>query len=237
MLRLTSVSRTLGGRRVLDGVSLNVCEGVIHGLVGQNGAGKTTLVRLAVGLTKPDSGAIEIRARATAPGRDAIGYLPEERGLYQRPRVADMLRYFARLKGLDEAEAGAEVDRWLERVEMTACGRRRVEQLSKGQQQKIQIALALMGGPPLLVFDEPFSGLDPLNTRLVCDLIREAADRGAAVLVSAHQLALVEQLCSEVTMLAAGRVVLAGSMASVRSTPQETLEELFVSRAVPGEHR
>jgi ABC-2 type transport system ATP-binding protein len=234
VLRLSSVSRTLGGHRVLDDVSLEIPAGAIHGLVGQNGAGKTTLVRLVVGLTRPDSGTVDRQARPAAPGRDAIGYLPEERGLYQRPRVGDILLYFARLKGLGEADAGAEVDRWLERVEMTSYRRRRVEQLSKGQQQKIQIAVAMMGAPALLVLDEPFSGLDPINTRLVCELVREEAGRGAAVLVSAHQLSLVEQLCSDVTMLAAGRVVLAGPMAAVRATPQETLEDLFVTRAVPG---
>jgi ABC-2 type transport system ATP-binding protein len=120
---------------------------------------------------------------------------------------------------------------------MKPYAHRRVEQLSKGQQQKIQISLAMMGGPPLLVLDEPFSGLDPINTRLVCDLISEAAERGAAVLVSAHQLSLVEQLCTDVTMLTSGRVVLAGSMASVRSTPHETLEQLFVTHAAAGGSR
>jgi ABC-2 type transport system ATP-binding protein len=223
VLRVASVSRTLGGHRVLDGVSMDVSEGAIHGFVGQNGAGKTTLIRIAVGLTRPDAGSIEARA--------PVGYLPEERGLYQRPRAAETLRYLARLKGLSEREADAEVDRWLLRMEMSAFAARRIEHQSKGQQQKFQLAAALIGDPPLVVLDEPFSGLDPLNTRLVCDLIRETAAAGRGVLVSAHQLTVVERLCTHVTMLAAGRVVLSGTIDEVRAAPQDTLEQLFVAHA------
>jgi ABC-2 type transport system ATP-binding protein len=227
LLRLTSVSRTLGGTRVLDGVSLDVEAGSIVGLLGPNGAGKTTLVRLIMGLTRPDEGSIDVRAAT-------VGYLPEERGLYQRPRVGATLTYLARLKGLNAAEADLQVARWLARVEMTAFASRRVEQLSKGQQQKIQLAAAFIGDPALLVLDEPFSGLDPLNARLVCDLVTEAAGAGRGVLVSAHQLALVEQVCTSVVMLARGRVALAGTLAELRRDHPETLEQLFVTHAAAG---
>ena len=229
VLRLASVTRTLGGHRVLDGVSLEVRQGAIHGLVGQNGAGKTTLIRIAVGLTRADAGSIEARA--------PVGYLPEERGLYQRPRAGDVLEYLARLKGLSDDEAARDVARWLTRMEMSAFATRRVERLSKGQQQKIQLAAALLGDPPLVILDEPFAGLDPLNTRLVCDLIRETATGGRGVLVSAHELAVVERLCTDITMLAAGRVVMSGPIDEVRATPQDTLEQLFVAHAAPGGER
>src|SRR5262245_47830487 len=187
MLRVASVSRTLGGRRVLDGVSLEVREGSVHGLVGQNGAGKTTLIRIVAGLTRADGGTIEARG--------PIGYLPEERGLYPRPRARDMLIYLARLKGLRDPGAG--VDRWLARVDMTDYAGRRVGQMSKGQQQTIQFAAALLGDPPLVILDEPFAGLDPLNTRLVCDLIRAAAADGCGVPVSALEVAVVARLPRE----------------------------------------
>ena len=227
MLRASSIARRLGGAQVLDDVSLDVHGGDVFGLVGANGAGKTTLVRIVLGLTRPDAGEVEVRARAT-------GYLPEERGLYQRQTVRATLTYLARLKGLDASAAAAEVRRWLERVDLTHAAGRRVEHLSKGQQQKIQIATAFLGDPDLLVLDEPFTGLDPLNTRLVCDLVRDAAARGRAVLISAHQIPLVEQICTHVLMLSRGRVVLAGTIADIRRGHHQSLEELFVDRAAPG---
>ena len=230
MLRVSAVARRLGGALVLDDVSLEVCGGDLFGLVGPNGAGKTTLVRIVLGLTQPDAGEVEVRARAT-------GYLPEERGLYRRQKVRDTLIYLARLKGLDASRADREVSRWLERVELTHAAGRRVEELSKGQQQKIQIATAFIGDPELLVLDEPFTGLDPLNSRLVCDLARDAAASGTAVLISAHQLPLVEQICTHVLMLSRGRVVLAGTMADIRRDHDRPLEELFVERAAAGGDR
>ena len=230
MLRVSAVARRLGGAQVLEDVSLDVCGGDVFGLVGPNGAGKTTLVRIVLGLTRPDTGKVEMRAPAT-------GYLPEERGLYQRQTVRDTLIYLARLKGLSAAHAAAEVARWLDRVDLTHAAGRRVEQLSKGQQQKIQIATAFIGDPGLLVLDEPFTGLDPLNTRLVCDLARDAAAAGTAVLISAHQLPLVEQICTHVLMLSRGRVVLAGTMADIRRDHRQSLEDLFVARAASGGER
>jgi len=228
LLRLASVTRTLGGLRVLSDVSLEVRSGAIVGLLGQNGAGKTTLVRIVMGLTTADSGSVAVEA-----GR--IGYLPEERGLYQRHQVEATLVYLARLKGLSQGQATADVDRWLDRLDMSQYRHRRVEQLSKGQQQKIQLAVAFLGDPPLLVLDEPFSGLDPVNARLTSELLREAAARGCGVLVSAHQLALLEQLCSEIVMLARGRVVLAGALADLRARQAESLEQIFMSFAESGE--
>jgi ABC-2 type transport system ATP-binding protein len=230
MLRVASVNRTLGGTRVLDDVSLEVRAGAIVGLIGQNGAGKTTLIRLVMRLTRPDTGSVQVDAART-------GYLPEERGLYQRQKVEATLDYLARLKGLSAAGARADIDRWLTRLDVVPLRDRRLEQLSKGQQQKIQLAAAFLGDPALLVLDEPFSGLDPMNARLVTELVREAAARGCGVLVSAHQLALVEQVCTEVVMLARGRVVLTGTMDEIhrrRRDSGESFEDLFMARAESG---
>jgi ABC-2 type transport system ATP-binding protein len=225
MLRAAGVRKTLGTNLVLDDVSLDVCRGDIVGLLGANGAGKTTLIRIAMGLMDPDGGVVD----GLAPmGTATVGFLPEERGLYQRHRVDATLMYLAELKGIAGAAAVAAVERSLERVQMTALRTRRIEQLSKGQQQKVQIAAAWLGDPDLLVLDEPFSGLDPLNARLVCDLSLDAADRGRGVLLSAHQLALVDQVCSRIVMLAHGRVVFAGSIEEVRQRGERALEDLFV---------
>jgi ABC-2 type transport system ATP-binding protein len=232
LLRAVGVRKTLGTNVVLDDVSLEVCRGDIVGLLGANGAGKTTLIRIVMGLMAPDSGVVH--GSTAGRGSAAVGYLPEERGLYQRQRAGATLMYLAHLKGFANEAAEVEVERCLDRVQMTALRARRIEQLSKGQQQKIQIAAAWLGDPDLLILDEPFSGLDPLNARLVCDLSLEAAGRGRGVLLSAHQLALVDRVCSRIVMLAHGRVVFAGPIEDVRQRGERALEDLFVEDARTG---
>jgi ABC-2 type transport system ATP-binding protein len=231
LLSIASVSRTLGKNRVLDHVSFDVGPGAVVGLLGPNGAGKTTLVRIIMGLTRPDEGCVDLRMPRTS-GRVAIGYLPEERGLYQNARVDAVLTYLAQLKGLSRAESENQVDRWLTRVDLPTLRARRLEQLSKGQQQKVQLAAAFIGDPSLIVLDEPFAGLDPLNARLVVDLVREASAAGKGVLVSAHQLALVEQFCTEIVILARGRVAWRGTREDIPA--DRSLEDLFMSHATGG---
>lgn len=234
LLRATCVRRSIGTTRVLDDVSLDVRRGEIVGLIGANGAGKTTLIRIVMGLLLPDAGSVD---GVAAPASGTIpGYLPEERGLYQRHRVAGTLAYLAQLRGLTAAAAVKESLRCLERVDMAAFADRRIKQMSKGQQQKIQLAAALLGDPPVLVLDEPFSGLDPLNARVVCDLVRETAARGHGVLLSAHQLALVQQLCTRIVMLSRGRVVLAGTIDDVRARGA-ALDDVFAEHATAGGER
>jgi ABC-2 type transport system ATP-binding protein len=228
LLRAGGVRKSLGKNLVLNDVSLEVCRGDIVGLLGANGAGKTTLIRIVMGLMAPDGGSVDGVA-ARHRGR-TIGYLPEERGLYQRQRVDATLMYLAQLKGLSDEGAVEEVERCLERVQMADLRTRRIEQLSKGQQQKIQIAAAWLGDPDLFVLDEPFSGLDPLNARLVCDLSLEAAAGGRGVLLSAHQLALIDQVCTHIVMLAHGRVVVSGSAGDIRARGG-ALEDVFVEYA------
>jgi ABC-2 type transport system ATP-binding protein len=230
LLRVAGVCKRFGRHVVLDQVSLDVGRGDIVGLLGANGAGKTTLIRIVTGLLSADHGMVE--GSVTRNRSAAVGYLPEERGLYQRHRVKATLMYLARLKGLTEDVAADRVRRSLEQVQMTDFGARRIEQLSKGQQQKVQIAAAWLGDPELLVLDEPFSGLDPLNARLVCDLSRSAAGRGCGVLLSAHQLSLIDQVCTHVVMLARGRVVVSGTASEIRARGG-ALEDLFLEHAGP----
>ncbi|OLE66505.1 MAG: hypothetical protein AUG09_07110 [Acidobacteria bacterium 13_1_20CM_2_68_7] len=201
----------------VDDVTFEVRPGEVFGLLGPNGAGKTTLIRMLIDIIAPDDGRILLDGRPLAPAdRDRIGYLPEERGLYRKEKVIDILIYFGMLKGLARREALARSRAWLERLGLPEVAGRRADSLSKGMQQKVQIAGTLLSGPEILVMDEPFSGLDPLNTVLVKDLLRERRDVGALVILSTHQMPMVEELCDRVAMIDHGRLVLYGDLEEIR---------------------
>ena len=217
LLELRSVTKRFGARTALDEISLQLGPGEVFGLLGPNGAGKTTLLRIAVELLRPDSG--EVRLFGQPPGPEAlgrIGYLPEERGLPTRARALEMLTYVGELKGARRASAREQARRLLARVQLDARESSRIGELSKGNQQKLQIAAALMGEPRLLLVDEPFSGLDPVNRGLAVELFLESAKQGCALLISTHQLEHVEQLCQRILLLHRGRALLAGAVAEVR---------------------
>ena len=218
LLELSAVTKRYGERVALDGVSLRLCPGEVFGLLGPNGAGKTTLLRIAVDLLRPDSG--ELRLFGQRPGPEAlgrIGYLPEERGLPTRARALEMLTYVGELKGARRGAAREQARVLLRRVQLDAREGSRIGELSKGNQQKLQIAAALMGEPLLLLVDEPFSGLDPVNRALAIDLFQESARNGCALLISTHQLEHVEQLCQRILLLHRGRALLTGAVAEVRA--------------------
>lgn len=197
----------------LDGLSLSVAPGRIVGFVGANGAGKTTAMRIALGVLAPDSGEVLVDGRpATSDDRRGFGYMPEERGLYPKMRVGDQIAYLARLHGYSAAEAEASTGRWLERLGVSARRDDRVESLSLGNQQRVQLAAALVHHPRFLVLDEPFSGLDPIGVDVMSDVLRSAVAEGAGVVFSSHQLELVERLCDEVVIIRAGQVVAAGAV-------------------------
>ena len=201
----------------VDDVTFEVRPGEVFGLLGPNGAGKTTLIRMLIDIIAPDDGRILLDGRPLAPAdRDRIGYLPEERGLYRKEKVIDILIYFGMLKGLARREALARSRAWLERLGLPEVAGRRADSLSKGMQQKVQIAGTLLSGPEILVMDEPFSGLDPLNTVLVKDLLRERRDAGSLVILSTHQMPMVEELCDRVAMIDHGRLVLYGDLEEIR---------------------
>jgi len=205
MLEVRDVVKTYDGRAVVNRVSFEVRPGEIFALLGPNGAGKTTLIRMITDILKPDSGTITLDGRPVGGGlKHEISYLPEERGLYRRVPVLDALAYYGRLRGLDARPARAEALALLERVGLADWGMKQVQALSKGMQQKVQLCTALIGGPRLMILDEPFTGLDPLNVQLLEDVLRERRAAGVTVLLSTHQMNKVEEQCDRALMINRG---------------------------------
>jgi ABC-2 type transport system ATP-binding protein len=217
MLQAHQLRKRFGDRVVLDDLDLDVAGGSIHGFVGRNGAGKTTTMRIVLGLLAADAGEVRIDGRPiTTEDRRAVGYLPEERGLYDQMPVAEQITYFGELAGMTGAAARASTEALLARLGIEERATDRVQSLSLGNQQRVQLGVALVHGPSLLVMDEPFSGLDPIGVDLLAGVLREEAARGTAILFSSHQLELVERECDAVTIIDGGRVVAAGSVDEVR---------------------
>jgi ABC-2 type transport system ATP-binding protein len=217
MLELRSLTRRFGDVVALDGLTMTVEPGELCGFLGPNGAGKTTTMRCAVGVSEPDGGTVSWkgRPRDRSVSRET-GYMPEERGLYPRMRVHEQLVYLARLHGVGTGDAEASATRWIDRLGLTERRDDPVEELSLGNQQRVQLAAALVHDPELLVLDEPFSGLDPIAVEVMSDVLRERADAGVAVVFSSHQLDLVEDLCRTVAIVDRGRLVLRGAVAELR---------------------
>jgi ABC-2 type transport system ATP-binding protein len=216
-IRVEHVSKRFAATIALDDVSCEIGQGEIFGLLGPNGAGKTTLIRTILDIIKPDSGRVELFGRPFQPNdRDRVAYLPEERGLYPTSEVVAVLEYLGSLKGLAPAQAREAVKSWLERFGLSEVAGKKVEQLSKGNQQKVQIAATFLANPPIAVLDEPLSGLDPVSARLANTVIREYAAAGHTVVLSTHQMSLVETLCTRVMMIAHGRSVLYGNLRDIK---------------------
>lgn len=226
MLRITDLSKQYGSVTALDRFSLNLSRGQLLGFLGPNGAGKTTAMRSVFGLVSPDHGSVTWDDHSIGPEeRHRFGYMPEQRGLYPRMRVHDQLVYFGRLHGLDRAMASAAADRWLGELGLSDRAGARLEELSHGNQQRIQLAVSLVHNPELLVLDEPFSGLDPIGVETMADLLRTLAAEGVAVMFSSHQLDLVEDLCEEVAIIDRGAIVLEGAVRALRNvSPRRYLE-------------
>ncbi|MGH8906673.1 MAG: ABC transporter ATP-binding protein [Egibacteraceae bacterium] len=217
MLELRALSRRYGDVVALDGLSFAVQPGEMFGFVGANGAGKTTAMRIVIGIERADHGEVHWRGRVPDAGaRRRFGYMPEERGLYPRMRVGEQLTYLARLHGVERERAAGSAQRWLERLGLAGRAGDRVEQLSLGNQQRAQLAAALVGEPELLVLDEPFSGLDPVGVDRLSEVLLEFARDGVPVVFSSHQLELVERLCHSVAIIDHGRLVATGPVARLR---------------------
>lgn len=219
-LLLEGVSKHYAGHTAVDALSLDVRRGSIHGLLGPNGAGKSTTLRMIMNIILRDAGSLRIFG--LDPERDrailrAVGYLPEERGLYKRMTVLETIVFFGRLKGLSRSDAARRGAGWLERLGLEQWGGERVEALSKGMQQKVQLITTMLHDPELLILDEPQSGLDPVNQEILADTIRAAGGSGKTVVLSTHNMAQAEALCDDVTLIADGRKVLEGSVRGVRS--------------------
>ena len=218
MLEFVGATKRFGPLVALDGCTFAAQPGRLTGFLGPNGAGKTTAMRAVFGLVRLDAGSVRWRGGAVSPAERArFGYMPEERGLYPRMRVRDQLVYLARLSGYSARKASASVDAWLERLGLGERGQDRLDALSHGNQQRVQLIAALVNEPDLLVLDEPFSGLDPIAMATMATLLADLAAAGAAVLFSSHQLDLVADLCEDVVIIDHGRVVLAGDLEDLRA--------------------
>lgn len=231
MLQVDGVTKTFGGRAALSNVSFGVGPGRITGFVGANGAGKTTAMRIILGVLSPDSGQVTVDGvTLTATDRRTFGYMPEERGLYPKMRVAEQITYFGRLHGMSARDASASTASLLERLDLSPRAKDTVDSLSLGNQQRAQIAAALVHRPTALVLDEPFSGLDPIGVDAVLTVLKDAAADGAPVLFSSHQLDLVERLCDDLVIIANGRIRASGSRERLRAEHGHDRYELDVDQ-------
>jgi ABC-2 type transport system ATP-binding protein len=238
LLELRGLVKRYGDVVALDDLSFTVPPGQMFGFVGTNGAGKTTAMRIVLGVLEADSGEVRWRGHATGPDdRRQFGYMPEERGLYPKMRVVDQLVYLARLRGVGRRQAEAAARRWLEVLGLSARAGDRVESLSLGNQQRVQLAAALLHEPELLVLDEPFSGLDPVGVDALAAVLRSRVDEGAAVVFSSHQLGLVEELCDAVGIVRAGSMVAVGTVSELRGTGRDGRWRLRVDAAPGWPHR
>lgn len=217
ILEADNIIKDYTGHRALDNVTVHVPEGSIYGLLGPNGAGKTTLIRIINHITAPDAGTVSFCGKPlTADSVSDIGYLPEERGLYKKMKVGDQAVFFARLKGLSTKEATVRLKEWFERLEISGWWNKKVEELSKGMAQKVQFIITVLHRPKLLIFDEPFSGFDPINANILKREILKLRDEGATVIFSTHNMSSVEELCDSITLINKSRNILTGRVDDLR---------------------
>jgi ABC-2 type transport system ATP-binding protein len=211
------ITKSFGEFTAVSDLSLAVYPGRVFGLLGPNGAGKTTTIRMIVNITAPDSGRIEVFGQQVTPElQDRIGYLPEERGLYKKMKVGDQIKFFAALKNVEAKEADKRVDRWLARLKLTEWKNKKATELSKGMQQKVQFTSAIIHEPDLLILDEPFSGLDPVNVEVLKEIILELKAAGKTIIFSTHQMEVAEKICDDICLLNRSRKVLEGSIREVK---------------------
>lgn len=232
-LKVENVTKRYGDFTAVDAISFNVRAGRIFGFLGPNGAGKTTTIRMIVGITIPDEGKIELFGeRISNETQNRIGYLPEERGLYKKMKIVDQLRYFAALKGVSQNEADKRIDFWLDRMNLGEWKNKRTTDLSKGMQQKIQFISTVLHDPDLLILDEPFSGLDPVNVEFMMDVIDEFKSADKTIIFSTHLMATAERLCHDILLINKSHQVLSGTLREVK---QSFGKNLIALRAMGGE--
>ena len=224
MIEVKHLSKSFGDKRAIDDLSFTVKEGVAYGFLGRNGAGKTTTIRVLMNVFREDSGEALFDGVPAYKESKRIGYLPEERGLYSKREVLEQLVYFGRLKGLDRRSSEKEAKAKLEEMDATEYTKKKLETLSKGNQQKIQLAVAMLGDPDVIILDEPFSGLDPINAQILKNAVRRQVDEGRTVIFSSHQMAQVEEFCDDICIIDKGHAILEGNLNSIkRSYPRDLL--------------
>lgn len=230
MLSIQKVSKTYGSHQALNEVSIEIKHGQIFGLLGPNGAGKISLIRIINQITAPDSGQVLFEGHPLQRQHiQNIGYLPEERGLYPKMRVREQLLYLAQLKGVEKSTALKRIDDWLTRFDLNAWKNKSIEELSKGMAQKVQFIATIVHAPKLLIFDEPFTGFDPVNTNLIKDEIRQLKEKGHTILFSTHRMDSVEELCDEIALLHKSEKILEGQVQAVREKFKEGVYRFEVS--------
>jgi ABC-2 type transport system ATP-binding protein len=236
ILRLENVHKTYGSYAAVNQVSFDVPKGSIFGLLGPNGAGKTSLIRIITTITRADSGTVLLDGeRLNNRHPEVIGYMPEERGLYKKMKVGEHLLYLGRLKGLSKAQAQKDLDYWFEKFEIGDWWNKKVEELSKGMQQKIQFIATVLHKPKLLILDEPFSGLDPINTNLIKDEIDELRRQGVSILFSTHRMEQVEEICEKIVLVNKGSVILEGKVKDIKNQYKENLFRVDFEGELPAE--
>lgn len=214
---LDHITKRFGEFTAVNDLNLAVRAGRIYGLIGPNGAGKTTTIRMIVNITVPDSGRVTVFGQQNTPElQDRIGYLPEERGLYKKMKVGDQIKFFAELKSVPGKEAAKRADRWLERLKLTEWKGKKAAELSKGMQQKVQFITTIIHEPDLLILDEPFSGLDPVNVELIKEIILELKASGKTIIFSTHQMEVAEKICDDICLINRSRKILEGSIREVK---------------------
>ena len=217
-LVLKNVSKSFVGKKAVDNISLELSKPGVYGLLGTNGAGKTTTIRMILGILKKDSGTITWNGKEVNRKSVNFGYLPEERGVYPKTKIYDQLMYFAELKGMDKPSADASIKKWAKELKVEEYLQMTAEKLSKGNQQKIQFMTAIIHNPELVILDEPFSGLDPVNTGILKDIIIGLVKDGKYVIMSAHQMATIEEFCEDILILNRGKTVLQGNLKEIKQT-------------------
>ena len=231
-LVLKNVSKTFVGKKAVDNVSLTLDKPGVFGLLGTNGAGKTTTIRMLLGIIKKDSGEIKWNGKTVERKNVNFGYLPEERGVYPKTKIFDQLMYFAELKEMKKQEAVDSINRWAKELKVEEYLQMPAEKLSKGNQQKIQFMTAVIHNPELVVLDEPFSGLDPVNTEILKNIIIDLVKNGKYVIMSAHQMSTIEEFCSDILILNKGKTVLQGNLKEIKNTYPANRVEIDVNQNI-----
>lgn len=231
-LKVQNVTKTFGEKLAVDNISFEIDKPGVFGLLGTNGAGKSTTIRMILGILKKDTGSISWNGKEVERKYVNFGYLPEERGIYPKIKISDQLIYLAKLKGMKEKEAIESMDYWLKRLEVEEYKDMIAEKLSKGNQQKIQFITSVIHNPELLVIDEPFSGLDPVNTELLKGAIIELVSKGTYIIMSSHQMASIEEFCQDILILNRGKTVLKGNLKSIKEEYKANKVELITKEDV-----
>lgn len=217
-LKIEKVSKYFGEKLAVDNISFEINKPGVFGLLGTNGAGKSTTIRMMLGILKKDSGEITWNGKKVERKNVNFGYLPEERGIYPKSKIYEQLLYFAELKGMKKENASKEIDYWMDKLKVSEYKNMTAEKLSKGNQQKVQFITAILNDPELIVLDEPFSGLDPVNTELLKEVILELVEKGKYIVMSSHQMTSIEEFCSDVVIINKGKTVLKGNLKEIKDT-------------------